>query len=137
MVQRICVSTSPQQGGGAVTERTTTPYMTKYERARILGTRALQISMNAPVLVGQRDLHLRRSHRDHVEIARGDRAWRSIAEAARRDTPRCLAWTSSLPGRRSASSIKSRRLVIPAKLGRWLPNKEGVIAPRPYSGGHA
>ncbi|OAA69464.1 DNA-directed RNA polymerases I [Cordyceps fumosorosea ARSEF 2679] len=32
-------------------ERNTTPYMTKYERARILGTRALQISMNAPVLV--------------------------------------------------------------------------------------
>ncbi|KAF9886831.1 DNA-directed RNA polymerases I II and III subunit RPABC2 [Aspergillus nanangensis] len=31
--------------------RTTTPYMTKYERARVLGTRALQISMNAPVLV--------------------------------------------------------------------------------------
>ncbi|KAI1777595.1 RNA polymerase Rpb6 [Hypoxylon cercidicola] len=32
-------------------DRATTPYMTKYERARILGTRALQISMNAPVLV--------------------------------------------------------------------------------------
>ena len=32
-------------------QRTTTPYMTKYERARILGVRALQISMNAPVLV--------------------------------------------------------------------------------------
>mmetsp|Transcript_6364 Transcript_6364/g.16274 ORF Transcript_6364/g.16274 Transcript_6364/m.16274 type:complete len:152 (-) Transcript_6364:127-582(-) len=31
--------------------RITTPYMTKYERARILGTRALQISMNAPVMV--------------------------------------------------------------------------------------
>ncbi|KAH9950896.1 subunit common to RNA polymerase I [Amylocystis lapponica] len=31
--------------------RITTPYLTKYERARILGTRALQISMNAPVLV--------------------------------------------------------------------------------------
>jgi DNA-directed RNA polymerase I, II, and III subunit RPABC2 len=28
-----------------------TPFMTKYERARILGTRALQISMNAPVMV--------------------------------------------------------------------------------------
>ena len=46
-----------QEGGGkrgkAVPkdQRTTTPYMTKYERARILGTRALQISMNAPVLV--------------------------------------------------------------------------------------
>ncbi|KAI6835633.1 hypothetical protein KC315_g1607 [Hortaea werneckii] len=32
-------------------KRTTTPYMTKYERARVLGTRALQISLNAPVLV--------------------------------------------------------------------------------------
>ncbi|KAG6090107.1 hypothetical protein E4U15_000097 [Claviceps sp. LM218 group G6] len=32
-------------------ERTMTPYMTKFERARILGTRAMQISMNAPVLV--------------------------------------------------------------------------------------
>ena len=32
-------------------DRITTPYMTKYERARILGTRALQISMNAPVMV--------------------------------------------------------------------------------------
>lgn len=32
-------------------KRMTTPYMTKYERARVLGTRALQISMNAPVMV--------------------------------------------------------------------------------------
>ncbi|KAI9798062.1 MAG: DNA-directed RNA polymerases I II and III subunit RPABC2 [Piccolia ochrophora] len=32
-------------------KRSTTPYLTKYERARVLGTRALQISMNAPVLV--------------------------------------------------------------------------------------
>merc|ERR1712087_616251 len=32
-------------------DRITTPYMTKFERARILGTRALQISMNAPVMV--------------------------------------------------------------------------------------
>ncbi|KAI4217092.1 MAG: hypothetical protein LQ351_000401 [Letrouitia transgressa] len=31
--------------------RTTTPYMTKYERARVLGVRAEQISKNAPVLV--------------------------------------------------------------------------------------
>lgn len=31
--------------------RMTTPYMTKYEKTRILGTRALQISMNAPVMV--------------------------------------------------------------------------------------
>lgn len=32
-------------------ERITSKYMTKYERARVLGTRALQISMNAPVMV--------------------------------------------------------------------------------------
>jgi|TARA_B100000475_G_scaffold154924_1_gene115823 DNA-directed RNA polymerase I, II, and III subunit RPABC2 len=32
-------------------ERVTTRYMTKYEKARVLGTRALQISMNAPVMV--------------------------------------------------------------------------------------
>jgi len=37
--------------GDVKKDRITTPYMTKYERARVLGTRALQISMNAPVLV--------------------------------------------------------------------------------------
>ena len=39
-------------------KRITTPYMTKYERARVLGTRALQIAMCAPVMVeleGQSD----------------------------------------------------------------------------------
>jgi len=47
----------PEDGDGAggtavaIEDRITTPYMTKYERARILGTRALQISMNAPVMV--------------------------------------------------------------------------------------
>lgn len=29
----------------------TTPYLTKYERARVLGTRALQISLGAPVML--------------------------------------------------------------------------------------
>ncbi|XP_076066663.1 RNA polymerase II subunit RpII18 [Oratosquilla oratoria] len=32
-------------------KRITTPYMSKYERARVLGTRALQIAMCAPVMV--------------------------------------------------------------------------------------
>ena len=32
-------------------KRITTPYMTKYERARLLGTRALQIAMCAPLMV--------------------------------------------------------------------------------------
>lgn len=33
------------------TAKITTPYMTKYERARVLGTRALQIAMCAPIMV--------------------------------------------------------------------------------------
>ena len=32
-------------------KRITTNYMTKYERVRVLGTRALQIAMCAPVMV--------------------------------------------------------------------------------------
>lgn len=32
-------------------QRRSTKYMTKYERARILGTRAQQISMNCPIMV--------------------------------------------------------------------------------------
>mmetsp|Transcript_22937 Transcript_22937/g.54340 ORF Transcript_22937/g.54340 Transcript_22937/m.54340 type:complete len:139 (+) Transcript_22937:172-588(+) len=39
------------QAEKAAKSRTTTRYMTKYERARILGTRALQLSMNAPPTV--------------------------------------------------------------------------------------
>ena len=43
----------PGSSGKAVPkeQRITSRFMTKYERARILGTRALQISMNAPVMV--------------------------------------------------------------------------------------
>ena len=42
---------APGAQGQPARERVTTRYMTKYERARVLGTRALQISMNAPVMV--------------------------------------------------------------------------------------
>lgn len=43
-VQEASQPTEPQK-------RITTPYMTKYEQARVLGTRALQIAMCAPVMV--------------------------------------------------------------------------------------
>ncbi|KAI7864364.1 DNA-directed RNA polymerase IIa [Spinellus fusiger] len=43
--------TEPPRDAVENTDKHTTPYMTKYERARILGTRALQISLNAPVMV--------------------------------------------------------------------------------------
>ena len=48
------ISGSKLQGLGrarTVEERVTTRLMTKFERARILGARAQQIAMNAPVLV--------------------------------------------------------------------------------------
>lgn len=62
-------------------ERTTTPYMTKYERARVLGTRALQISMNAPVLV---DLE---GETDPLQIALKELAARRIPLVIRRYLP--------------------------------------------------
>ena len=43
-------------------KRITTRYMTKYEKARVLGTRALQISMNAPVMVDIGSLPLLSQH---------------------------------------------------------------------------
>ena len=41
----------PQVPGQPNAVRITTKYMTKYERARLLGTRALQIAMCAPIMV--------------------------------------------------------------------------------------
>ncbi|KAL5109374.1 DNA-directed RNA polymerase I II and III subunit RPABC2 [Taenia crassiceps] len=48
----------PPAGPVEKSKRITTPYLTKYERARVLGARALQLSMSAPVMVelsGERD----------------------------------------------------------------------------------
>jgi len=62
-------------------DRTTTPYMTKYERARVLGTRALQISLNAPVLV---DIE---GETDPLQIAMKELAQRKIPLVVRRYLP--------------------------------------------------
>lgn len=55
LAAEIIMSGDAQLSGKAVArlpqDRVTVPTLTKYERARLLGTRALQISMNAPVLV--------------------------------------------------------------------------------------
>ncbi|KAL1412542.1 subunit common to RNA polymerases I, II, and III [Vanrija albida] len=61
--------------------RVTTPYMTKYERARVLGTRALQISMNAPVLVPVE------GETDPLEIALKELASKKIPLVIRRYLP--------------------------------------------------
>lgn len=62
-------------------ERMTTPYMTKYERARILGTRALQISMNAPPLVPIE------GETDPLQIAMKELAAKKIPLIVRRTLP--------------------------------------------------
>jgi len=62
-------------------ERKTSKYMTKYERARILGTRALQISMNAPVMV---ELE---GETDPLEIAMKELRARKIPFTIRRYLP--------------------------------------------------
>lgn len=45
------LAASDARGVVQKSKRITTRYMTKYERARVLGTRALQIAMCAPVMV--------------------------------------------------------------------------------------
>uniref|UniRef100_A0A915BQ75 RPB6 homolog n=1 Tax=Parascaris univalens TaxID=6257 RepID=A0A915BQ75_PARUN len=65
----------------ASTDRVTTPFMTKYERARILGTRALQIAMGAPVMV---ELE---GETDPLEIARKELKDRKIPIIIRRYLP--------------------------------------------------
>ncbi|PVU95036.1 hypothetical protein BB560_005877 [Smittium megazygosporum] len=62
-------------------EKVTTPYMTKYERARILGTRALQISLSAPVMV---DLD---NETDALEIAAKELREKKIPLIIRRYLP--------------------------------------------------
>lgn len=61
--------------------RITTKYMTKYERARVLGTRALQISMNAPVMV---DIE---NETDPLKIAMKELRQRKIPIIIRRYLP--------------------------------------------------
>ena len=67
--------------GTAPSERITTRYLTKYERARVLGTRALQISMNAPVMV---DLD---GETDPLRIAEKELRERKIPIIVRRFLP--------------------------------------------------
>ncbi|KAJ3041749.1 DNA-directed RNA polymerases I II and III subunit RPABC2 [Rhizophlyctis rosea] len=65
----------------AKADRITTPYMTKYEKARILGTRALQISMSAPVMVKPDGLT------DPLEIAMKELREKKIPLLVRRYMP--------------------------------------------------
>ena len=62
-------------------KRLTLPYLTKYEKARIIGARALQLSMGAPLLV---DL---KGETDSLEIALKELKQRVIPIVIRRYLP--------------------------------------------------
>lgn len=63
-------------------ERITTQYLTKYEKARVLGARALQISRNAPVMVD-----LEPGEWDPLEIAEKELHAKKIPFIIRRYLP--------------------------------------------------
>jgi len=77
----VVTDTTDIDGNREAKERITTPYMTKYEKARILGTRALQISMNALVLV---ELE---GETDSLDIARKELSQKKIPLIIRRYLP--------------------------------------------------
>ncbi|CEF64468.1 DNA-directed RNA polymerases I, II, and III subunit RPABC2 [Strongyloides ratti] len=78
-VENLAILSSDQKT--ASTEKITTPFMTKYERARILGTRALQIALGAPVMV---ELE---GETDPLEIARKELKEQKIPIIIRRYLP--------------------------------------------------
>jgi DNA-directed RNA polymerase I, II, and III subunit RPABC2 len=62
--------------------RITSTFLTKYERARILGTRALQLSKNAPPMV-----HPQADETDPYKLAERELAERKIPFIVRRYLP--------------------------------------------------
>ncbi len=63
-------------------ERTTTRFLTKYERARVLGTRALQLSLSAPPMVDVAE-----GESDPLQIAARELAERRLPLVVRRFLP--------------------------------------------------
>ena len=63
-------------------KRITTKFLTKYERARILGTRALQLSKNAPPMID-----LQQGETDPYKIAERELTARAIPFIIRRYLP--------------------------------------------------
>lgn len=75
-------SAPPATAAAAAAEnRVTTPFLTKFERARILGTRALQVSMNAPLLIQLE------GESDPLEIAEKELKQRKVPFTVRRYLP--------------------------------------------------
>ncbi|KAI1239157.1 hypothetical protein IHE44_0012268 [Lamprotornis superbus] len=95
-------------------KRITTPYMTKYERARVLGTRALQIAMCAPVMV---ELE---GETDPLLIAMKELKARKIPIIIRRYLPdgSYEDWEVGIPFQWNCPSRKRSRHSLSHQLGR-------------------
>ena len=80
----IIISDQQIGGGKAIVgdQRTTTPFLTKYEKARVIGARALQISKNAPILVD-----INQDETDPILIAEKELRERKIPFIIRRFLP--------------------------------------------------
>ena len=138
----------PPPDSAASTSRTLTPYMTKYERSRVLGARALQISMSAPVYVrrthipndahcldaGQRQVDCTRraggrrqgdrpaSHRNQG-AARGELAIHAPLYLPIRPTPQSHPYCiTPYRRRRAALTLHGEQGKIPFVIRRHLPN---------------
>lgn len=61
------------------------PYLTKYERSRITGARALQISMSAPILAADLPFHVNKE--DPISVAEFELRQKILPLAIRRRTP--------------------------------------------------
>lgn len=82
MMDNIQILSSNNEGQAVQpNKRITTPYLTKYERARVLGTRALQIAMCAPIMVELEGLS------DPLKIAMKELKARKIPIIIRRFLP--------------------------------------------------
>ena len=108
----------------AARPRITTRYLTKYERARVLGTRALQISMNAPPMVevtgesGQ----LRRDAINSAAARIGVHAPALVARpVAERSPPAaCCCWRPADPLEIAYKELREKK--IPFTIRRYLPD---------------
>lgn len=80
--EQTLINTQKQTRAEIHQERVTTRFLTKYEKARIIGARALQISKNAPVMVD-----IEPGEWDPIKIAEKELIERKIPFIIRRYLP--------------------------------------------------
>jgi DNA-directed RNA polymerase subunit K len=70
-----------------VSEKTQSPEYTKFEKARIVGSRALQIAMGAPILVKMDEADFEKIRFNPIEIAKLELSHNAIPITVKRTLP--------------------------------------------------